>query len=413
MSISSLFAPNSFVLYCKSINSDSVVFDSVNIEKLQIINPDNSAPTDTLVTIDSDGDVNESALLLSNVVDTTSTQTITGKTIDSASNILLVNGTNINSLINQDIRTTSSPTFNSPIISKLQITNPSTSITSDNIVSINSAGNVNKSSILLSGLVDTSSAQTLTTKTLDSASNTLSVNGTNINSLINQDVRTTSSPTFNIPSITKLLITSPSASATSDNIVSINSSGNINKSSILLSGIVDTSSAQTLTTKTLDSASNTLSVNGTNINSLINQDIRTTSSPTFVAIQFQTKPLNYYDNGTFTANFTGAATFTSTIHYVRIGTYINLIFYNASAAFAGVGNVLTATGVPTALRPVGTTVSSMVPIIDNNTSPTIPGICIINVSGNINITPTLLFSSTFLGPGNVGWTSFSMSYNIS
>lgn len=52
--------------------------------------------------------------------------------------------------------------------------------------------------------------------------------------------------------------------------------------------IVGRSTTDTLTNKTIDSASNTLTItnsplSGTNVNSLINQDVRTTSTPTFVS----------------------------------------------------------------------------------------------------------------------------------
>lgn len=48
--------------------------------------------------------------------------------------------------------------------------------------------------------------------------------------------------------------------------------------------VVLDSATQTLSFKTIDSAINTVEVSGTNINSLVNQDVRTTSSPTFASL---------------------------------------------------------------------------------------------------------------------------------
>jgi hypothetical protein len=53
--------------------------------------------------------------------------------------------------------------------------------------------------------------------------------------------------------------------------------------------VLDTSSVQTLSNKTLDSAANTITItssplSATNINSVLNQDVRTTASPTFTAV---------------------------------------------------------------------------------------------------------------------------------
>jgi len=51
-----------------------------------------------------------------------------------------------------------------------------------------------------------------------------------------------------------------------------------------LAGYVDLNSAQTLTNKSIDSATNTITVNSTNVNSLLNQAVLTTSSPSFASL---------------------------------------------------------------------------------------------------------------------------------
>jgi hypothetical protein len=231
------------------------------------------------------------------VVGTTGAQTLTGKTLDSADNTVVVNGTNVNLLLAQDVRTTATPTFNNLALTSRPgniLTNVSPDIVTGKVFTSFDNGIIvggTNIELLLSqdvratatptfnnlaltsrpgNLLTTGSVDVVTGKTVNSADNTLVVGGTNVNLLLGQDVRATATPTFN-------------------NLALTSRPGNI-----LTTGSVDV-----VTGKTVNSADNTLVVGGTNVNLLLGQDVRATATPTFASISLGTipaliTPLNLY-----------------------------------------------------------------------------------------------------------------------
>lgn len=146
MAISNLLVENEYNLYCNSINQSTgggvVTLNGIQtLTNKTLTNPIISTivntgvltlptSTDTLVGRDTTDTLtnktltapiistisNTGTLTLPTSTDTlvgrATTDTLTNKTIDSASNAIQVNGTNINSLVDQDVRVDSDPVFN-------------------------------------------------------------------------------------------------------------------------------------------------------------------------------------------------------------------------------------------------------------------------------------------------------------
>jgi hypothetical protein len=141
MSISNLFVPNNLNLFCGvmtcntidatnivisgistpgqlnltggtnvviSATSGDIEFNTNSLLRLRI--PNGGIPTDNTIT-NILGVLGSTLTFKNNLLDTTTAQTLTNKTIDSASNTIDVNGTNINTLINQSLLTTANVTF--------------------------------------------------------------------------------------------------------------------------------------------------------------------------------------------------------------------------------------------------------------------------------------------------------------
>jgi len=229
-------------------------------------------------------------------------------------------------------------------------------------------------------MVARNTTDTLTNKTISTTSNTISVGATGIQNWLNQDVRTTSSPTFRVITSTNAgggsMAINPGGTTGTMNLTSVQTANrNVIFPDIAGTVVID-SGTQTLTNKTIADSSNTLTVGGTAIGSLINQDVRTTASPTHVALTLQTTggtptALNYYEEGTFNLTFTGPFTAVVACNFVRIGKMVNFNM-NWTTNQTGVGGFFTTNGLPARLVPA-IAVDCQIWITDVGVSPATPG----------------------------------------
>jgi hypothetical protein len=288
------------------------------------------------------------------VVGTTDTQTLTNKAISSTANTITItsgaiSAQNINSVFNQFLNTTSSPTFAAASITgnlsadqlwgyttqhdiscgdlrvtgsggnailgqtsrtvavrSLLLTDFSTDNTQLNVLGL---ANDNTTVVKKTNIVDTSTAQTLTNKTLTTPIIAAILNPNDSNNQLNMPtvgatdefVTKTATQRLTNKSLdaelsslyadgdntkTALFSLNPAATGTSSTLRFAQTANRVITFPDATTTLVGTDSAQTLTNKTINSASNTITITSgslvaANINTVLNQPLLTTSSPTF------------------------------------------------------------------------------------------------------------------------------------
>lgn len=206
-----------------------------------------------------------SSLILDDFITSDSVETLFNKTINSADNNLLVNGTNINTLINQPLSTTSlvthkKITLNNDIISDVPLVINKTATSGFPMIELNKLNDANFISF----------QQATVDKLLFG-----------YNPFGSESYMESSGP---------IRLTTFGAQITIPNTFSIDNTAEIlgiRPNSLLYkrNDIVTLSGLQTITNKTINTLTNSILLSGvsnTNINNLIDQDIRINASPTFI-----------------------------------------------------------------------------------------------------------------------------------
>lgn len=128
MALNNLLVPNNYDLYCKSITTSDPTITEIPIPSTPMV--DDTDPTQK-ITFHKSGITNTSlaintnttgnrSVVIPDVSDTfvmlSNPQTLSNKSIDSATNTIKVNGTNINSLVDQDVRSDANVVFGDELL---------------------------------------------------------------------------------------------------------------------------------------------------------------------------------------------------------------------------------------------------------------------------------------------------------
>ena len=115
--------------------------------------------------------------------------------------------------------------------------------------------------------------------------------------------------------------------------------------------------------------------------------------------------------GSFTSAVTGAASGTATIYYTRIGKLVTLVISPVSAGASSATNISYAvTNMPATLIPV-IQVRAPVPVYDNGTAQTNPGVLVIQTGGNPLLVYKDLSGASFTS--SAGTTGMDVGVSIS
>lgn len=313
---------NTQLLTNKSLSDTSTsIVDSVDNSKRLLFDVNGSSATSTTLTaVQTANRVLTFPDASDTLVARNTTDTLTNKSVDSGSNtITLTNvfltGVDVNNVLGQAVRPIDSPSF-----AGLSLTGIANNNGVSDILALNGSSVVYKNNI-----ADTSSVQTFTNKNLsDSTTAIVDVGDATKRILFDAAGNTGTSTTLTSSQLANAVLTLP-ASTTS---------------------LIGNDTINTLSNKTIDSGSNTLSItnsplSGANVNTLINQDVRTSAGPTFTTFVHLTQAGNasfeitgkgnFCHSGSAGAFFTNSATGDINVRQDDSTKSLNLGVSNATA----------------------------------------------------------------------------------
>lgn len=240
---------------------------------------------------------------------------------------------------------------------------------------------------------------------------------TNTLPLSNKSLITNSTSIVDVADATKTLLfqTMDSTTGVSTTVRTFSSTNRIITLPNATTTLLGDNNTTAMSNKTIDSGLNTLTITNSplsaaNVNTLLNQALLTTSSPTFVAVTLQTTggtptALNYYEEGSFNLTFTGPFTTTVSCNFVRVGKAVNFNMSWSTLA-ASAGGFFTTSGLPARLTPA-IAVDCQIWVADSGAWLTTPGRIVVGGTTisiyKTNQTGTFTASST-AGFGNWSWT---------